>query len=101
MKILIIPSGVRHELKTNVLLSVSGVLVEVEYQPCSVPANCWGLLAEFARGFLGSAVSEQIPPYLHQRANDLYTPVDTVQQYLEHFNAFRKGGPQQQQQQRQ
>lgn len=50
--------------------------------------------------------------YLVPRMNELYTPVDTIQQYMEHFNLLRRthqagaaGGPQggagQQQQQQQ
>ncbi|KAF6203840.1 hypothetical protein GE061_002175 [Apolygus lucorum] len=31
-----------------------GVLVEVEYKPCVVPAYCQGLMREFLQGFLGS-----------------------------------------------
>ena len=63
--------------------------VEIEYGPCVVPHSCWGLLSEFARGFLGSAAPQQMPPYLQRKATEAYTAVDTVQQYLEHFNAFR------------
>ena len=69
--------------------SCRGILVEIEYAPCVVPQSCWGLLSEFARGFLGSVVQQQMPAYLQARGAEVYTPVDTVQQYLEHFNAFR------------
>ena len=62
---------------------------------------CWGLLSEFARGFLGSAAPRDMPAYLQRRENEVYTPVDTVQQYLEHFDAFRKNAALQQQQQQQ
>ncbi|KAI5693014.1 hypothetical protein M8J75_005881 [Diaphorina citri] len=61
------------------------VLVEVEYRPCVIPGNCWELIKEFLQGFLGSCVQALPPPYLQARINDVYTPVDTVQQYLEHF----------------
>ncbi|KYM83205.1 Trans-2,3-enoyl-CoA reductase [Atta colombica] len=41
-----------------------GVLVEVEYRPCVVPASAWELIREFLQGFLGSTVSNQAPQYL-------------------------------------
>jgi mediator of RNA polymerase II transcription subunit 20 len=72
--------------------SYKGILVEVEYLPCHVIQSCWGLVIEFMQGFLGSVVSSQVPPYLKSRCADNYTPVDTIHQYLENFNAFRKGG---------
>lgn len=67
-----------------------GVLVEVEYRPCVVPASCWELLREFLQGFLGSCVPSVPPQYLQTRMSDLYQPLDTVQQYLEHFSMYRK-----------
>ncbi len=70
--------------------SFKGILVEVEYLPCVVAQSCWGLLCEFMRGFLGSIVSQQMPVGLQKKATEVHTPVDTIQQYLEHFNAFRK-----------
>jgi len=81
--------------------SVKGILVEVEYLPCSVLQSCWGLIAEFMQGFLGGSFSNQIPPMLKPRMNDNFSPVDTTKQYLDHFNALRKGGMMQQQQQQQ
>ncbi|KAI5707911.1 hypothetical protein M8J77_012369 [Diaphorina citri] len=69
------------------------VLVEVEYRPCVIPGNCWELIKEFLQGFLGSCVQALPPPYLQARINDVYTPVDTVQQYLEHFIMYRKSTP--------
>ena len=72
--------------------SGKGILVEVEYLPCQVAQSCWGLMIEFMQGFLGSVVTNQIPPYLKSKFNDKYSPVDTIHQYLEHFNVLRKGG---------
>lgn len=68
--------------------SFRGLLVEVGYAPCSVPAYCWELLREFMGYFM-------LPPrdphqYLQGKMNDLYVPLDTIHQYNEHFNAFRK-----------
>jgi mediator of RNA polymerase II transcription subunit 20 len=78
-----------------------GILIEVDYRPCLVPALCWDLIREFMQGFLGQHAPTTIPAYFtnsipmspvqhFQRYNDTYQPIDTVQQYLEHFNNYRK-----------
>lgn len=67
-----------------------GVLVEVEYRPCVVPVLCWELMKEFLQGFLGSSVPSNPPTYLQNKMNDVYSPIDTIHQYLEHFTIFRK-----------
>ena len=72
--------------------SFKGILVEVEYLPCQVVQSCWGLMIEFMQGFLGSVVTNQVPPYLKSKFNDKYSPVDTIHQYLEQFNILRKAG---------
>lgn len=69
--------------------SVRGIIGEIEYGPCLVPNNCWDLIKEFAQGFLGGTVT-QPQQYLQGKMNEIYTPVDTIQQYHEHFNNFRK-----------
>ncbi|XP_023230310.1 mediator of RNA polymerase II transcription subunit 20 [Centruroides vittatus] len=69
--------------------SFRGILVEVEYCPCVIPSNCWDLMKEFLQGFMGNCVQSP-PQYLQSKMNELYTPVDTVQQYMEHFNSFRR-----------
>ncbi|GFV75101.1 mediator of RNA polymerase II transcription subunit 20 [Trichonephila clavipes] len=69
--------------------SFRGLLVEVEYTPCVIPLSCWDLMRELLQGFMGNTV--QCPSqYLQGKMNEIYTPVDTVQQYMEHFNAFRR-----------
>uniref|UniRef100_A0A1L8DGK9 Mediator of RNA polymerase II transcription subunit 20 n=1 Tax=Nyssomyia neivai TaxID=330878 RepID=A0A1L8DGK9_9DIPT len=72
--------------------SFKGILVEVEYRPCILPASCWELIREFLQGFLGSCVPNTIPSYFtnHNRLNEIYQPLDTVQQYLENFINYRK-----------
>lgn len=71
--------------------SVKGILVEVEYLPCVGVQSCWNLLNEFAQGFLGSVVTNQLPPYLKQKnPSEIYTPADTIHQYLDHFISLRK-----------
>ncbi|XP_023017317.1 mediator complex subunit 20 [Leptinotarsa decemlineata] len=67
-----------------------GILVEVEYRPCVVPAMCWDLLKEFLQGFLGLAGPTAPPTYLQNRMQEIYSPIDTIHQYLEHFTIFRK-----------
>lgn len=67
-----------------------GVLVEVEYRPCVIPAGCWELMREFLQGFLGSCVQSVPPQYLQNRMNEVYQPLDTIHQYLEHFSMYRK-----------
>ncbi|BES97808.1 unnamed protein product [Nesidiocoris tenuis] len=66
-----------------------GVLVEVEYRPCVVAGYCSGLMREFLQGFLGSCV-QGLPPYLQNRMEEIYQPINTVEQYLEHFAIYRK-----------
>jgi len=75
--------------------SVKGILVEVEYLPCVRVQACWSLVTEFAQGFLGSVVTNQLPPYLsrkalHKNPAEIYTPADTIHQYLDQFVSFRK-----------
>lgn len=68
--------------------SFRGILIEVEYGPCVVPCYCWDLIKEFMGGFM-------IPPrdpstYLQGKMNQIYSPIDTIHQYNEHFNVLRK-----------
>ncbi|XP_063238157.1 mediator of RNA polymerase II transcription subunit 20 [Bacillus rossius redtenbacheri] len=67
-----------------------GVLVEVEYRPCVVPASCWELMREFLQGFLGSSVQNAPPQYLQSRMNEIFQPIDTIHQYLDQFILYRK-----------
>jgi len=66
-----------------------GILVEVEYLPCSVPGLCWPLIKEFMQSFMGICGPQHPSPYMQARMNDIYTAQDTIQQYLEKFNEFR------------
>ncbi|XP_045762664.1 mediator of RNA polymerase II transcription subunit 20 isoform X1 [Maniola jurtina] len=70
--------------------SFKGVLVEVEYRPCVMANAVWGLLREFLQGLLGPSVPVQPPQHFLSRMNEIYTPIDTIYQYLEHFSAYRK-----------
>ena len=64
-------------------------LDQVEYGPCLVPAECWGLMREFMQGFLGT-VSDTPNNHFKSKMDGVYMPTDTVQQYLEYFTNFRK-----------
>nr|XP_053650566.1 LOW QUALITY PROTEIN: mediator of RNA polymerase II transcription subunit 20-like [Cherax quadricarinatus] len=68
-----------------------GILVEVEYLPCVSPALCWSLIREFMQSFMGSCVKPTPPNYLQAHYQDIHTPQDTVQQYVEKFNEIREG----------
>lgn len=89
--------GQRHELGDFVVklgvISIGaharGIIIEVEYTPCVVVADCWSLLIEFMQGFLGNQ-TPGMPNVLANKKDAPYTPMDTVAQYLEHFNHFRK-----------
>lgn len=76
-----------------------GVMVDVEYRPCVIAANCWELVREFMQGFMGSQVSNAIPAFFNTHSlnnanilklNDVYQPIDTINQYLEQFSIYRK-----------
>nr|CAD7401084.1 unnamed protein product [Timema poppensis] len=68
----------------------SSTQMQVEYKPCVVPASCWDLMREFLQGFLGSSVQNTAPQYLQNRINEVYQPIDTIQQYLDQFMLYRK-----------
>ncbi|KAI1306014.1 Mediator of RNA polymerase II transcription subunit 20 [Halotydeus destructor] len=68
--------------------SFRGILIEVEYGPCVVPAYCWDLMKEFIGSFM-------LPPrdphqYLQGKMNEVFSPVDIVQQYNDHFSSLRR-----------
>ncbi|CAE1280362.1 MED20 [Acanthosepion pharaonis] len=75
----------------SVLLASSfkGILLEVEYYPCAYLGDCWNLMKELIQSVMGN-VLETPPAFLKQKFNSEYGPSDTIQQYLEHFNGFRK-----------
>ncbi|CAG7719111.1 unnamed protein product, partial [Allacma fusca] len=67
-----------------------GILVEVEYRPCVVAEACWELLMEFMQGIFGQNASTAPPRTLQARLKEVYTPLDTMHQYMDHFTVFRK-----------
>lgn len=68
-------------------------LFQVEYCPCVVANECWGLLKEFMHGFLGN-ICDTPPNHLKTKMDSVYKPADTIMQYLEHFNNLRKAAAQ-------
>jgi len=46
-------------------------------------------MREFMQSFLGN-VADTLPTYVKNRLDSMYKPADTMNQYLEHFNNFRK-----------
>ncbi|XP_021948317.1 mediator of RNA polymerase II transcription subunit 20 isoform X2 [Folsomia candida] len=76
----------------SVLMSQNfkGVLVEVEYRPCSIAEACWELLMEFMQGILGQNAQLSVPRTLQARMKEMYTPLDTIHQYMDQFTSFRK-----------
>ena len=46
-------------------------------------------MKELMQSFMGSVV-ENMPTQVKNKLDDMYTPSDTINQYLEHFNSFRK-----------
>ncbi|KAH3881709.1 mediator of RNA polymerase II transcription subunit 20-like [Dreissena polymorpha] len=66
-----------------------GILVEVEYCPCAIPAECWDLMREMMQSFMGT-VADTPPAIVKSKKDQFYTPADTINQYLEHFTNFRK-----------
>ncbi|XP_033720160.1 mediator of RNA polymerase II transcription subunit 20 isoform X2 [Tursiops truncatus] len=69
--------------------SARGISVEVEYGPCVVASDCWSLLLEFLQSFLGSH-TPGAPTVFGNRHDAVYSPADTMVQYMELFNKIRK-----------
>jgi mediator of RNA polymerase II transcription subunit 20 len=67
-----------------------GILVEVEYRPCVMAEACWELLMEFVQGIFGHNAVSTVPRTLQPRMKEIYTPLDTMHQYMDQFSAFRK-----------
>ncbi|XP_073522809.1 mediator of RNA polymerase II transcription subunit 20 isoform X1 [Phyllobates terribilis] len=66
-----------------------GISVEVDYCPCAVPGDCWNLMVEFMQSFMGSH-APTVPPVFSSKHDTLYTPADTMVQYMELLNKIRK-----------
>ncbi|XP_063811153.1 mediator of RNA polymerase II transcription subunit 20 isoform X1 [Pseudophryne corroboree] len=66
-----------------------GISVEVDYCPCAVPGDCWNLMMEFMQSFMGTH-APSVPPVFSSKHDALYTPADTMVQYMELLNKIRK-----------
>ncbi|XP_025937027.1 mediator of RNA polymerase II transcription subunit 20 isoform X2 [Apteryx rowi] len=69
--------------------SARGISVEVEYCPCVIANDCWNLLIEFMQSFMGSH-TPGIPSVFGTKHDSIYSPADTMVQYMELFNKIRK-----------
>lgn len=69
--------------------SARGISVEVEYCPCVIANDCWNLLMEFMQSFMGSH-TPGIPTVFGTKHDSVYSPADTMVQYMELFNKIRK-----------
>lgn len=71
-----------------------GILIEVEYRPCFVASLCWEMIREFLVGVMNMPIQKNLPQYFlmpnPNRSMDVYNPIDTIQQYLEHFTNYKK-----------
>uniref|UniRef100_A0A8B9TL35 Mediator of RNA polymerase II transcription subunit 20 n=1 Tax=Anas platyrhynchos TaxID=8839 RepID=A0A8B9TL35_ANAPL len=69
--------------------SARGISVEVEYCPCVIANDCWNLLMEFMQSFMGNH-TPGVPSVFGTKHDSIYSPADTVVQYMELFNKIRK-----------
>ena len=68
------------------------LLWQVEYCPCVILNDCWNMMKELLQSMVGNS-AETPPPVLKHKPDTEYSPSDTILQYLEHFNNFRKTVP--------
>lgn len=61
----------------------------MEYSPCVLASDCWGLMKELLQTVVGN-LADSPPSVLKMKMDELYTPAITMSQYLELFNNFRK-----------
>lgn len=70
--------------------SFKGLVVELEYQPCNDVAQCWGLISEFLVSFMDESFAIPPPPKCSNKNTEVFCPSDTILQYIEVFNTYRK-----------
>lgn len=75
--------------------SFKGIVVELEYLPCLDVQQCWGLISEFLSSFMDPSFTLPAAPKCSNKTTELFCPSDTILQYIEVFNTYRKsaGGP--------
>ncbi|XP_004227208.2 mediator of RNA polymerase II transcription subunit 20-like [Ciona intestinalis] len=80
-------------LKTGIISmgpSTKGISLEVEYTPCVYPCDCWGIITELLKGFVGENMVTNMPTLILEKSKEIYTPDITMQQYVELFSNIRK-----------
>jgi mediator of RNA polymerase II transcription subunit 20 len=70
--------------------------LKLEYRPSVIASECWNLMRELMLSFMPASVVDATSTHFKNRSDAVFLPQDTVLQYLEHFNLFRKSMPQQQ-----
>ena len=63
---------------------------QVEYLPCLDVQQCWGLISEFLLSFMDPSIVLPPPPKCSNKTSELFCPSDTILQYIEVFNTYRK-----------
>lgn len=71
------------------LITNCPMFIQVEYCPCVILNECWNMMKELLQSMVGNS-AETPPPVLKHKPDTVYTPSDTILQYLDHFNNFRK-----------
>lgn len=71
------------------LITYCPMFIQVEYCPCVILNECWNMMKELLQSMVGNS-AETPPPVLKHKPDTVYTPSDTILQYLDHFNNFRK-----------
>lgn len=69
--------------------SARGISVEVDYCPCVIVNDCWNLMVEFMQSFMGSH-APGLPSVFSNKHESVYSPADTMVQYMELLNKIRK-----------
>jgi len=88
-KYLIVPQLSKLDVYLKYIDTMLFNLLQVEYCPSVIPNDCWNLMKEMLQSIVGN-VAESPPSYIKAKMDSVYTPSDTINQYLEHFNNFRK-----------
>lgn len=77
------------KFSTFMLIPNCPMFIQVEYCPCVILNECWNMMKELLQSMVGNS-AETPPPVLKHKPDTVYTPSDTILQYLDHFNNFRK-----------
>jgi len=67
-----------------------GVVIEIEYLPCFDVEQGWPLLKEFVTSSMVQPITLPPPPKVSSKATVLFSPADTIRQYVNIFNNYIK-----------